>query len=455
MRHVLLPIAFVLILTPISVAQIADGAGAQIPGSDSPARPLSSFLYGRNGFRLQSLSISGGHYLDGIPNFGPSGSFSSITGSASMGWAHIGERSNVGINYSPSYTTYVQFPELSASGHSLSFKANKNLSQSWNMEGGITGQYSSAEQLLFTPTVFRTAASTPASFDELANSLLNTTFTNDQLASMLTGSPIVEVPSRQLLFGDTVVSASGHISLAHSLSGRASFNISAAFTRLQPVSTGRTEGTINGLLGQSTSGNVGVGISYSLSPRTQVGASVNEERTISRFQDSYQTSGSVFIGRKMSRRWFGQVYGGAGHMRSARREFRLSGGPQYQGGGSIGFRTYSHTLLFSSGRTFGDRYGIGAGSTITAFGSWNWARPGRSWTVFANVAEQWFRGGGPGDLSSWQATMGVAKALTSTASITAEYAHTLTGQSNLGGELTQRALRFSIVWAPHSTMAGR
>lgn len=452
--RVFLPILLSLVLPCVSAGQ----TGKEVGSTTSPtrqARSLSSFQYGQGGFHLYSLSVSGGNYWDGVPSLGASGNVSSITSSASMGWTHLAERSSVKFGYTPSYSTYVQFPDLNMSGHAASFSASRSLSRNWSWTGGIAGNYSSTEQMLFTPTVFRTAASVPATFDELADSLLRSAFTNDQLASMLTGAPAVEVPSRQLLFGDTVLSASGQMSLTYSLSTRMSVSFSTVFSRLQPVSTDRGIRSARGILGQSTSGNVSTGISYSISPRTQVGFSVNEGRTISRFQDTYHTTASAFIGRKLTQRWFAQVYGGGGGLHPIRTELQLPSGPQYHGGGSVGVRTYSHTVLFSSGRTFGDRYGIGAASTVTASGAWNWSHPGRSWSTFVTMTQQWFQGGTPAGLNGWQASGGFSKALSSHLSISANYSHSTAGQTNLIGQLTQRAASVSLIWTPETTVRGR
>jgi hypothetical protein len=272
---------------------------------------------------------------------------------------------------------------------------------------------------------------------------------------MLTGSPVVEVPSRQVFFGNTVVSGAANLSLSYSMSARASLTIFGGLARSQPVSSGRERGPVNRLLGHSTSVGGGASLSYALSPRTQGGVTIDEYRTISPIQDVYQTSATGFIGRKMSRQWFAQLYAGGASMRPVRGGFQLPSGLQYQGGGSVGFRTYSHTLLFSSGRAVGDRYGIGAGSTINATGAWNWAHPRRSWTMSANVSEQWFRRGAFGNFPSWQVSAGVVKALTRNLSVSGDYVYATTGQSQVTRHFSQRGGRVSLIWTPQSHFGGR
>ena len=84
---------------------------------------------------------------------------------------------------------------------------------------------------------------------------------------------------------------------------------------------------------------LGIGISHSWSPRTQIGASVSAGRTFSRYQDAYQMVADVQFGRAMSRRWLMQLHGGSGFIEGLRVANRLPSGPQFQGGGSLVYKT--------------------------------------------------------------------------------------------------------------------
>jgi hypothetical protein len=424
-------------------------------------QPLSSFLYGRTGFHLKSLTVSGAYYSNGgLSPLASAGGGSVvgadvlISGGASMGWQRSSERSAVAFNYSPTYMTYTRHSELNASTHALYFSAHRQLSPKWNFSTGLTGMYSTMEQLLFTPTAFRTAAALPASFEQFANTLLKNPFTNEQLAAMLTGSPVVEAPSRQLLFGDTVFTSSANLSLSYAASSRTAVSISAAGSRMQPIVTERNNLSRVSLLSQSTTANVGLTLSHSITPRTQMGVNVNESRTVSTIQDGYNTSGSVFIGRKMGMHWFAQVYGGTGFMRFNRQLYKLPTGLQWQAGGSIGYKLQAHTFLFSSGRTFGDSYGIGAGSTTTVSAAWNWSPPRSAWSLFSTVSEQWFQERAPGNLQSLQVATGLTRTLSPHLSIATDYVFiNSTGRSLLMPQLSQHAVRASLIWTPQPVHA--
>jgi hypothetical protein len=349
--------------------------------------------------------------------------------------------------------SYINHSNLNAFNHALSFTVNREVTRKVRLSLGMAASYSNIDQLLFTPTSFQRAAALPATLDDFANSLLATPFTSDQLAAMLTGLPVAESPARLLLFGDRTLSTSANTSLSYSATTRSQLTFQAGVVRSQPILNDGIEQTrLDRTLSYSSGGSASFSYSYSLSPRTQIGAAIAESRTFSPLQDAYSTSFTMFAGRKMSRRWFGQLMGGGGFMRPVRETVQLPRGPQYLAGGSIGFRAQSNTVLLAVNRTFGDNFGIGAASTVSASIAWVWNPMHRSWSVQTSASSQRFQGQGIRALNTWQGMFAVSKSLGQYLSSTIEYAYARyeTG-SAIQGVIAPHAVRASLVWTPFRT----
>ena len=81
------------------------------------------------------------------------------------------------------------------------------------------------------------------------------------------------------------------------------------------------------------------------SPRTQMGFDAGVNRLMNRYQKAYVSNANVSIGRKMGMHWFLRAYGGGSLTRSTTQPIGTPSQRAITGGGSIGFRTYRHTLV--------------------------------------------------------------------------------------------------------------
>src|SRR4029077_17058111 len=111
--------------------------------------------------------------------------------------------------------------------------------------------------------------------------------------------------ARSLLLGDRVLSYSAQASLSYAHSSRLSFHFGSfsAGGQNRPGSQSRMAQQ-NYVMPRSLGGNAGVGMSYAVSPRTQLGVSLEENRQITRYLSSYSTIASASVGRKMGMHWF-------------------------------------------------------------------------------------------------------------------------------------------------------
>lgn len=425
-------------------------------------RPLSSFLYGRSGFGLHSASVSTSYYTNnsGIGTSQGTGLalFDSdvlISGLASVGWNRSDERSHIGIEYSAGYNSFFRYSDFNSANHTVSMTFDREIARKWSITSGFAGTYSNFDQLLFAPSALREVASLPTSFDDLAHALMGTTFTSAQVGAMLTGAAIGDSPARFLLFSNRALTSSGNASLSYSHSQRTTITVSGSEARSQPISGTRYNALgdnvlANNILTSSTSIGLGVAATHSLTPRTTIGVNVLTDRVSSNVQDVYRTSTTAFFSRRMSQRWILQAHGGGGQIRSLRTSYELPSGFQYRGGGSIGYSGKGHTYLVAVERMFGDSYGVGAGSTMQVSATWNWTSRSRNWSLYATGMDQRLQERQPGNIRSWQATVGASRQLNRNLSCSVDYAYVTSGTINQTRGAERSGVRLVLTWSPEA-----
>jgi hypothetical protein len=426
--------------------------------AESFQQPLSSIMYGRNGLRLESASLSTGYFSAGtagnlffLPNDVGFRSDVLMSGAASILWSNEGERSHTGLTYTPSYQSHVINERYGGWNHSIGLTGGRELSRKWNLLAMANAMDSTLDQLLFTPTTLGTAVSLPATFEDFASNLLTKPLTSGQIAASLNGSPIIDQPSRAQFYGSRIFSASANVSLTYAYSTRTKVTVSLAGSRTQPLST-KDEGVAGSITTRaftnSTSANAGVTVSHAIDPRTDIGVRAESTRAFSTIQDAYNNSAVLFLGRRMGRRWFVQGHGGPGTIVPVRQTYALPAGVQYRIGATMGFMTRSHTFLGEVNRNFGDTQAIGATSTFDMAGAWRWATPWRSWSTRASVQSQQLKRSGE-NIRSWQVSAATEKVLNRQLSCSVEYAYiSYDAPTNLFRRSEQHAVRASLIWSP-------
>jgi hypothetical protein len=308
-------------------------------------------------------------------------------------------------------------------------------------------------QFLYQPTAVGALSQAPATMDDLAAAFSIGQFSSGQVASALTGAPLLESPARTLLLGDRVLSYSGQASLSYTHSSRLSFHLASFAAGGQTrLGSGSTVPQPNYVMPRSIGADAGMGMSYMLSPRTQMGIDVEENRISNHYQNGYTTTANASIGRKMGIHWFLRGYGGGSISQLTSQLYGTPSTRNVIGGGSIGFRTYRHSLIGSYGRSSTDAYGFALGVTSSLTVGWNWHRPGSRWSVFTSFGQQQIRNTGYESLSGWEASGGVAQSLNSHMQMTAQYVY-LSNSGNYLGNITNLAIhsvRVSLSWAPQT-----
>jgi hypothetical protein len=399
-----------------------------------------SFPSGQNGF---VLPLAGTLRADEI--FG---------GGVSVGWSHPGQRSNLSFTYTANYIGRVRYSDWSGLNQSLSLSASRHLSPNWTLGLSGASSISTYDQLLFSPTLFGSLAAAPATFDELSSAVLGGKFTNDQLASLLTGAPTIESPASTLLFGNRMFSSYGTGSLSYAYSRRLTIGVSLGVSQTQHLNDKQNPNAPQYvyLSPRAVMGSANVNVSYSMSPRTQMGFSLSTSRGFSQIQQAYTSSASAYIGRTIGRSWFAQVHGGAGFVTNIRSQYPVHYGTSPVAGASLGYKLRSQTFMAAYDRMISQAYGVGAADTTTINAAWQWRRPGRRWGLSSSYMREQFRNGIFNNIDGWRATGGVSRFLGWHAVLEAAYSYgSYKSETPLRPyQSAQNAVRLSVMWVPQS-----
>jgi hypothetical protein len=415
------------------------------------------------GVRLLGVSIFSGYSSTAYPlagfelntstGIGSLGGDMSYGASASLGWQRNRGKTDVSVMYTGTYGGMARYSGVDGYSQSLALSAVRMLTSRWTFGLSASGQDSTMAQYFFQPSSLSVIAQMPATFDDLAAAFAAGQYSNAQAASLLTGTPVMQAPGRSLLMGNRVLSYEGQANLGYAISSRLQLHF-ASFTAAGQTRLGGQDNIpqANYVMPRSLGGNGGVGISYSLTPRTQIGADLEANRTVNHFQGVYSSTASASLGRKMGIHWFLRIQGGGTYGVVTQQVYGTPRTSQMVGGGSLGYRAHSYTLVASYDRSANDTFGFAVGTITTMSGAWNWHLPGSRWSVSTSFGEQEMRNTGFASLSGWQATAGLTTNLNPHTTLTAQYVYLASAGTYAGtfNSLGIHSVRITLGWAPQS-----
>jgi hypothetical protein len=376
-----------------------------------------------------------------------------LGGSIEFDWSKFTQRSTFSLIYIPSYTGQLRNSSLDALNHALSLNLKRKLAPRWTFGFSVAANYSTQDESLFAPSGLSNAASVASNSSQLSAALLSGNFTNNpQLGVVLTNAPLVQSPVANLLYGERMFTASAMSTLSHSFSPRLSVIFSGGGSRTQPVSGNQpATGGAPPVIPNATSGVASVALSYSLSPVTQLGGSVTTNRISSTLEDAYTTTSLATFGRTLQERWIIQLHGGVGvtnHVGET--PYYSATKPLPAAGGSLAYKTASHALLASFDRSVSDLYGTGSTTSSTATATWRWRRPGSFWSAESSFSWQQLQGNALANILGWRAIGGLNRAFGSHLAMLWQYTylHYSGGLQTSASNLTESALRISLIWTP-------
>jgi hypothetical protein len=428
-----------------------------------PAQEEAPLAAVRSGLRIHGASSYVGYSSLAFPNRGgfllgdrSLGWEVSYGGSATVGWTRPGAKTSLSLIYTPSYTGRARYTEWNAVNHAGAFWLSRKLNSKLDLSLSAAVSSSNLENHLFAPTVFQQLLDVPVTFEDLANAMVAGRYTNNQLASLLTGAPLLESAARTLIYGDRVFSASSKVTLGYQATPRLSVHASAGASRNyhQPGGSQSDPDPLTEAfyISGTSSLNANAGLGYSLTPRTQIGFGVSANRNLSTVYDGYTATASGSIARKMGRRWFAHASAGVGKAYYGRQLVEISSRPTWVSGAGVGFSHYSHTLVASYSRSAGDAFGLGANASTAVTGAWQWGRPGRFWKPWAAIGYNRYHGGAVNRMEGWMASAGLSRALTRTTGLSLSYAYLSNRGEFLGvsRQISAHSVRLTLGWSPVS-----
>jgi hypothetical protein len=449
---------------PMLKALVHAGMGLVALGSNGQGQQLLdevNFRQGQfGGVRLYGVSVFSGYSSSAYPVNGSGGIVapgSSALGSdvtygatASVGWQHHRNRTDLSVLYSGTYSGMSRYSNLNAFNHSLAIQASRTLRRKWTIAATAGAQDSTLTQFIYAPSNSSVLSQVPATFDDLAASFSIGQFSSSQVASMLSGTTALDTPARSLLLGNRVLSYSAQASLAYAATSRLSFHFGSFAAAGQHLASKDSATVPNYLMPRSMGATAGVGLSYALSSRTQLGASFEEYRQTNAFQNAYVSTATASVGRKMTEHWFVDLSGGGSVIQVTKQPNGTPQTRQIVGSGSLGYRTYRHTLLASYNRSSFSSFGFSAGTNTAVGGNWNWHRPGSLWSVFAGFGQQQTRNTGFASFSGWQTSTGLSRTMSEHTVVSAQYVYLSSSGNYLGTlqNLSIHSLRVSFGWNP-------
>ena len=232
---------------------------------------------------------------------------------ATLSWNRSRPRSQLSFVYNPVYLGRWRLSEFNSFTHLFSFNGSRSVRrENWTVTFQTGAAVNSFEQFFFDAPILSSVPNPPARFEDLVAGADQ--FTDAELASILTGAPVVEKPGKIDQDLSRVFSSSVGVGASYSYSRRLSLNLGVNGNRNQFLG-GRRRGDeddeILFIEGATAAGASG-GLSYELTQRTRLGAGVSVGRNFSPVRNAYTTSETVTLQQQLGRRWSAGVSAGSG-----------------------------------------------------------------------------------------------------------------------------------------------
>jgi hypothetical protein len=371
---------------------------------------------------------------------------------ATVSWTRSRPTSSFQMRYTPSHVSRLRISEWNTTGHQLGLSANKRFAR-MSLSAGTNAGVRGLPQVLFTPAVLRGVPEAPGSFDDLVAAAGDGQLSSDEVASVLTGAPVVESHSKTKFDQGQVLATSAHAGMSYSHSPRLSSDYDVRINRFQTLSLPETDDTVVGLRGlhEATSMGASAGLSYQASPSTTYGVNSTLGRSYStvRRTTSLNTMGTVR--HRLGRNWSVTGGAGVGTVSEPQRLEELGQRSTWIVKGAADYTGRAHAVRVSASRTAGDTLGLGGRTSQNVSANWRWARPGSEWGLYGRA--QWYdisignvQRGTRGALVG----AGLTRRLTRETSFQADYSYQ-SFQSPFRGvvsNLSGHRIQMSWVWRP-------
>jgi hypothetical protein len=428
----------------------------QLQPGDAPSEPGQGAE-----LRVYSLAVHSAYYSDpryaGFSSSNNPGERLIAGGNAAVGATLTRSRWTAGVIYTLSFLGTPGRLSQNSFNHFVSVKLNRSLGNPrWKFRNSVVSEVVSLQESLFRPVAFQSGFGLPESFDQIASTVLAGSLTNPQVASLLTGAPLLDAPTRRIYLGDRFFNAGAQATLSYSVTPRVSLSFGGQGSYMKTLDSAAS-GSTNLANPAAPAGQayqaaaVQVGTTYSLTPRTQFGSYASSQYTFAAGQSLNAISGAGFVSHNLTPGWRLSGRGGVGQMRpTAGSVSQFSSTPEPVYGGSIGFQRQTHAFMASVDRAVLSQYGYGGGAALTTTGGWTYTPRGARWNVYANAGQQRIANGQSQQLQGWQFAGGYNRSLTrhTSLSVTYSYMSITRGLDQVEPLPVIQGIRAQLVWSP-------
>ena len=345
------------------------------------------------GLRLENVSLSAGYSSNGLPGTGASlnpriglGADADFTGKMTLAFRKRLRSSSFGLTYTPSRHQRVEFTEWNSTDHVLGLTYDRQLGRRWDFGASASAANTGLEQFWFRQPVFRRVENPPTSLEELIQRVEAGEFTDEEFASLLTGSPIVVDPGGLELDIARVSSINTRVSASYAYSPRLTFTMGLGASYYTASESANQDATRRIAISDISRQFGYFQGAYRTSPSVTTGFRYNITRNDSTFGLSQTNSASAFVRKRFNRFWSAEGEGGGGYvsldpneglLAQLGRDFKPR--PTWIAGGSVDYRYSGHSFETFVRRQVGDNLGLTSQNSLSAGLAWEWATPRFPW----------------------------------------------------------------------------
>jgi hypothetical protein len=286
-------------------------------------------------------------------------------------------------------------------------------------------------------------------------------FTDDEIAAILTGSPVVDRAGEADLDVRRILTTGARASASYARSRRMAIDVGAEVRRSKTASGGREDDAVSrrGFISGTTSARANAGFTYDLSPESKFGVEVSQQRTESSVREANYTTATASYDKEFGRGWRAGVEAGAGTTTGktlqtipAVSNMSPAGlAATWVLGGELAYSGRTHKVSVSALKNVGDNLGLGSHSSVSTQAEYQWTPQGAVWSLFAGGnAYRADTFGGRSTIDSKLVRAGIIRRVGDRGAVTTEYNYgsVVSPFTGLLPSLSRHRVQVSFIWRP-------
>jgi len=382
--------------------------------------------------------------------------------SATVGLGKQAPDFSINLLYTPN-AFYTQNYGWKGLNHTLGVSIWKKITPrvTFNLNGN--GYYGDINQFDYLPTQSAALVTAPGSAGDLAGALLTGATNDSQLSSAVGGTTAIQSQGQRYFYGNRIFIGGLSTGLTYLISPRLTLSTSIRANAIKAITNNLPSPLATSLLlNTSSTGYAQIALNYNMTNHLTLGGYVDGGKYFSAVSSSYNADAGLSLGYNWTH-VFTSIRAGAGKNFIVNVSAPYLTPLQATGAAAIGFRTTSNTLYLDYQRSLGNGYGLPGQYTDSVDGAWNYAHPGRRWSLIASGGIQELHGGGY-TYRSYRAIAGLGYSLNDQTALQFQF---IRGDNTAGflngigsspvftmlaasSGIVQQGVRVSVVWSPRN-----